>query len=157
RPIPARRVGARVISAWRVGVVVPARDEELLLGRCLTSVREAVACSGMPSDHVRVVVVADACRDATATLARRLLRGWGEVLEIDRGNAGWARREGAQLALDRFAMLPRRRLWLANTDADSAVPWSWLAEQLQLADAGAAAVAGVVGVDSFREHPPLVR
>jgi cellulose synthase/poly-beta-1,6-N-acetylglucosamine synthase-like glycosyltransferase len=145
------------MTRWHVGVIEPARDEELLLGRCLASVREAIACSGVPADRVRVVVVADACRDATAELAARLLRGWGEVLEIDRGSAGWARHEGVGVILDGFAMVPRRQVWLANTDADSAAPRSWLADQLQLADSGVAAVAGVVRVDSFRDHPPLVR
>ena len=33
-------------------------------------------------------------------------------------------------------------LWLANTDADSVVPWNWLIHQVDLADAGADLVLG---------------
>lgn len=145
------------MTMWRLGVVVPARDEELLLGRCLRSVQRAVARSGVPADRVQVVVVADACTDGTAGLAARLLDGRGEVLEIDKSSAGWARHLGAARVLERFAMVPRERLWLANTDADSTVPPSWLANQLELADLGVAAVAGIVKVDSFRDHPAVVR
>lgn len=145
------------MTMWRVGVVVPARDEELLLSRCLRSVQHAIACSGVPAGRVQVVVVADACSDGTADLAARLLDDRGEVLEIDKGSAGWARHLGAARVLEQFAMVPRERVWLANTDADSAVPPSWLADQLALADLGVAAVAGIVKVDSFRDHPAIVR
>jgi glycosyltransferase involved in cell wall biosynthesis len=144
------------MTEWRVGIVVPARNEDMLLARCLESVASARACSGVPVGRVRAVVVADACTDSTARLAARLLADWGEVVEIDEGSAGWARRAGTSRVLDRFAMVPHERIWLANTDADSAVPPSWLADQLRLADLGVAAVAGVVKVDSFHEHSDLV-
>ncbi len=51
-----------------VGVVIPAHDEEDLLPSCLDAVRLAAApLAGVP---VHVIVVADACTDRTAALAR---------------------------------------------------------------------------------------
>jgi glycosyltransferase involved in cell wall biosynthesis len=48
-----------------VGVIVPAHDEEELLPSCLASPRRAArALRG--THQVRLVVVADACRDRTA-------------------------------------------------------------------------------------------
>lgn len=46
-------------------VVVPAHDEELLLGRCINS----LLAQSYPADLMRIVVVADNCTDATATVA----------------------------------------------------------------------------------------
>jgi hypothetical protein len=40
-----------------------------------------------------------------------------------------------------------RHIWLANTDADTVVPADWLNVQLDLADHGADAVAGIVELD----------
>jgi glycosyltransferase involved in cell wall biosynthesis len=143
--------------AWCVGVIVPARNEELLLARCLRSVEQALACSGLPAGRTHTVVVADACTDRTAALASRMVASWGEVVVIDSGNVGRARRVGVSRLLERFAMVPRERLWLANTDADSAVPPSWIADQLERADMGIAAIAGVVDLDSFAEHSEIAR
>ena len=51
-----------------VGVVVPAHDEQDLLPSCLASLRRAArALHGTPA---HLVVVADACRDRTAGVAR---------------------------------------------------------------------------------------
>ncbi len=63
---------------------------------------------------------------------------------------------GAERALRRFASVPLHHIWFANTDADTVVPADWLVCHLRWAEAGAAAVAGVVEVDSFADHPPEV-
>jgi glycosyltransferase involved in cell wall biosynthesis len=141
------------VTGWCVGVVIPACNEERLLARCLRSVARAVAESDLVSDCTCVVVVADACADRTVSVATDILAGWGEVVEVDEGNVGRARRAGASRVLERFATERPDRLWLANTDADTTVPRSWLADQLRFADRGIAALAGVVKVDSFGEHP----
>lgn len=140
-----------------MGVVVPARNEEALLTRCLASIELAVAVGGLGGDCTHVVVVADACTDGTASLAARMLMGRGEVLEVDRGSVGYARRVGARRVLERFGGVPPAQIWLANTDADSAVSPTWLSRQLELAEQGATAVAGVVSVDSFAEHSDTTR
>ncbi len=111
-----------------VAVVIPARDEAELIGRCLDSIGDA-----------RVIVVADSCGDDTAAIARD--RG-AEVIEIDEANVGLARAIGCEAALR-----DPRVDWLACTDADSVVPSNWLTVQYKLAEQGVDAVVGTVRPD----------
>jgi glycosyltransferase involved in cell wall biosynthesis len=113
-----------------VAVVIPARDEQdggaAAVGAVLVS---AVAVAVRhPSVRVEVVVVADGCRDATASLARS---AGAAVVEIDAGNVGTARRVGCEWAFGRTSAPDR--LWIATTDADSIVPAGWLQAQLEAA------------------------
>jgi glycosyltransferase involved in cell wall biosynthesis len=133
-----------------IGVVVPAHDEEELLPACLAAVREAaeVVRAARPGTRVRVVVAADACRDATAALAR--LAG-AAVVRIGARSVGAARAAGVREVLRRNRP---ETLWLATTDADSVVPPHWLAEQLRYADRRWDAVAGTVTVADWAGHAP---
>lgn len=143
------------MTSWSVGVVIPARDEEERIGECLGALRAAAARVEERGDRVRVVVVADSCRDATAAIARSRVRGWGEVVEIDVGRAGAARAAGAAAYLEQLDG-PLETTWLASTDADTVVAETWIDHQLGLARLGVAGVAGIVAVDSFADHPPDV-
>ncbi|WP_236686813.1 glycosyltransferase [Cellulomonas sp. FA1] len=128
-----------------VAVVVPVRDEELLLARCLASVRTARrALLERGGCTVDVVVVLDACRDASADVVARF--GSVRVLETAAGDVGAARAAGVRSAL---AVRPvaAERTWLTCTDADSAVEPDWLLEHVRLADAGADVVVGTVHPD----------
>ena len=137
-------MGSALIA--RVGVVIPARDEEVLIGRCLESVREAASRVDVP---VTVVVVADGCLDRTAEVARSFP---GVVVrEIESSNVGTARATGAAEAIARGAD------WLANTDADSIVPPNWLSEQLALAATGVDVMVGTVRPDFAELSPEQVR
>lgn len=126
-----------------IAVVIPARDETELIGRCLESVlaakREVAA-----DIAVSITVVADRCTDDTADVARRY--PGVTVVEIDAGNVGVARATGVMLALEGNAVLPDR-VWIASTDADSAVPAGWLLEQARLARRGAGVMLGTVRPD----------
>jgi glycosyltransferase involved in cell wall biosynthesis len=122
----------------RVGVVIPARDEEQLIGACLESVRAASAALG-PRVTTSIIVVADGCLDATAAVAAAV--PGVRVLEIESSNVGTARGVGAREAMRRGAD------WIANTDADSRVPIDWLTRQLRLAQAGVDVVIGGVRPD----------
>ncbi len=139
---------------WHMAVLIPARDEEALLGRCLQSVQEARRRlpAGVTSD---VVVVSDRSVDGTLELAKQLLGSDGVALSTNAGQVGSARALAAKTALRRYRG-PQQRCWLANTDADCAVPPDWLLRQLEAAEGGATAIAGIVGVDSFAEHGPEV-
>lgn len=140
-----------------VGVVVPARDEEELLPACLAALRAACAHPRRRPTPVLVVVVADGCTDGTEALA---VAAGVAVVRRDRGagpgNVGAARAAGARWLLDRAAaagVVPER-LWLATTDADSAVPPDWLVVHEAAALAGADALVGTVLVDDWRGTPP---
>jgi len=141
---------ADAFAHWSVGIVVPARNEQSRIQRCLDSVLEAAAASG--AERAFVVVVADCCTDRTVSLAERTLGSRGRVIECDAAAPGTARRLGVDAVLAELRTVPRSRLWLANTDADSYVPTDWIHRQLQMADDGATAIAGIVAVDSFAAH-----
>jgi glycosyltransferase involved in cell wall biosynthesis len=155
-----------------VAVVIPAHDEEELLPACLASVREALAHPAVRPYRRSLVVVADACRDATADLAHR---AGAQVVLTSGRNVGAARRLGAAVALHhaRRAELANPTpagptgagwsgavgvgdVWLACTDADTVVPVGWVAGQLELAAAGADAVVGTVAVADWGGLPAAV-
>ncbi|MBO0921891.1 glycosyltransferase [Cellulomonas sp. zg-ZUI222] len=127
-----------------VAVVVPVRDEELLLGRCLTALdvarRTLLERTGCTAG---VVVVLDACRDASAQVAAR---HDVQTLRLLAGDVGAARRAGVAAALATAPTAPGGT-WLACTDADSEVAADWLVEHVRLADAGADVVVGTVHPD----------
>jgi len=125
-----------------VVVVVPAHDEELLIGAALDAVRVAAARIA-PQVPTSVVVVANGCTDRTAELAAA---AGATVLELATANVGAARAAGFAWALDRHV---RRtgRLWVATTDADSRVAPDWLVAQLDAAAAGAEAYLGTIVLD----------
>jgi len=144
----------QMTQSWHVDVLIPARNEEELLPRCLQSVLASLsALPGNTTAHI--IVVADSCTDHTPQIAAEMLRGRGTVLNAEVGAAGAARALAAQCALGRSCG-PLRRRWLANTDADCIVPPTWLADQITRARQGIEAIAGTVGVDDFAEHGPEV-
>jgi hypothetical protein len=101
-----------------------------------------------------VVVVLDQCTDQSRDVALAHLRPWDALVDTSLRNVGAARALGSQVALDH---LRRRGLgaassWLGHTDADTRVPSWWIARQLHYARS-ADAVAGVVRVDDWSQHP----
>jgi hypothetical protein len=141
-------------TPWHIAILIPARDEELLLTRCLRSVEHARAAlpAQVSSD---VVLVADRCSDNTLVMAQRFLRARGVAAASQYGIVGRARALAAEIALSRYSG-PLAHCWLANTDADCDLPATWLTDQLAFAQLGAEAVAGTVCVDSYDEHPSHV-
>ncbi len=139
---------------WHVCVLVPARDEEELLPRCLKSIIRASSYAGAMAT-ADIVVAVDRCADHTFDIAKEMTRGLGTVISTGAGIVGVARRLAARKALLRCSK-PLNRCWMANTDADSEVPNTWISDQLILAEKGIEAVAGTVSVDSFDEHDPIV-
>lgn len=134
-----------------LAVVVPARDEELLLPDCVASLRVAVdAVRAERGVEVLVVVVLDSCRDDSA---RALVsHPWARRVDVSVGNVGAARRAGAQVVLDELCDVSSHRIWLATTDADSQVPPGWLIGMVDLAASGTEVVVGTVTVDDWSPH-----
>ena len=104
-----------------IGVVIPAHNEARRLGRCLKAMTAAVAVARQSGHDVKVLVVLDRCVDGSANVAARYDV---DVLAVEAGSVGMARRLGAEWMLQRGAS------WLACTDADSQVPAHWLLSQL---------------------------
>jgi glycosyltransferase involved in cell wall biosynthesis len=141
-------------NRWHISVLIPARDEEDLLPRCLRSV--LAACRALERKVTWDVVIAvDRSKDRTLAIAQDLLGTDGSVIQVDAGVVGVARATAAKVALLRQPP-HTARVWLANTDADCSVPANWLSEQLRMAKLGVEAVAGIVDVDSFKEHDSCV-
>ena len=122
-----------------IGVVVPANNEAGLIERCIDALRQAARHPAVHGEEVRILVVADACTDATEQLA--LARGI-ECIAIEARNVGIARATGAS------ALIAQGARWLAFTDADSVVDPDWLSRQLETS---VDAVCGVVRVDDWSD------
>ncbi|WP_025128958.1 glycosyltransferase family 2 protein [Pseudomonas sp. PH1b] len=123
-----------------IAVIIPAHNEEQLLGRCLRALAQATLGASVSGEEVQTVVVLDDCSDASEAVARA---HGVEVLKVVARNVGQARRAGAALMLERGAR------WLAFTDADSCVPADWLLCQLAFA---ADAVCGTVHIEAWQPH-----
>ncbi|MFF7196114.1 glycosyltransferase [Streptomyces sp. NPDC008079] len=125
-----------------IAVVIPAHNEEALLPAALEAVAAAARHPALAAVRIRTVVVADSCRDGTARIAHR---AGALVVPVGFRSPGRARATGAEHALAEIAV-PHERVWLATTDADSAVPPHWLAHHSALACDGWDAVVGTVTV-----------
>ncbi|RKR74845.1 glycosyl transferase family 2 [Frondihabitans australicus] len=132
-----------------VAVVVPARDEAALICPCLDSLiaaRAEVAVTH-PAVDVTIVVVADACADATEEIVRSYGDRGVDLAVVRVGRVGVARGIGIRRSLSSGDGPALRSAWIANTDADSVVPALWLTHQVELADAGADVMVGTVRPD----------
>lgn len=128
-----------------IGVLVPAHNEEHVLGACLHSLREAARHPDLAGEAICILVVLDACTDGSRSVA---LSMGAEILHVNQRNVGHARRVGARQLLRQGAR------WLACTDADSSVSADWLVRQLAF---NAEAVCGTVRVDDWSQHAEHVR
>jgi glycosyltransferase involved in cell wall biosynthesis len=132
----------------RMAVVVPAHNEAGLLTACLDGLAVAArTAGGVP---VEIIVVADACTDATGAVARA---AGATVVTTTARNVGAARAAGMRHAMRHGSA----GLWLSTTDADSRVPAGWLTWQLRHAGAGADLVAGTVVVRDWTGWPDGMR
>jgi hypothetical protein len=124
-------------------VVIPACNEEETIGECLHTIGNAVRRLHLQRNDVRVhvVVVIDSCTDATELIARAV--PGIDAVATDCRSVGQSRALGTQRVLE-GARLPPDQVWLANTDADSRVPATWLTTMLADAEQGYDLVLGTV-------------
>lgn len=153
---PAPPAGGRGID--RVAVVMPAHNEDQHLGRALRALQLAADALGRhrPDVAAGITVVLDSCTDRSAQVTARYVSSDPRfaALHVRLRSTGASRAAGAQAA----GINPADgRMWLANTDADSAVPENWLVRQLELADSGADAVLGSVEPDPSGMDPGILR
>lgn len=134
-------------------VVVPARDEEALVGGCIEAL---CAQRGMPAIGWEILLILDGCLDGTATRARAaLLEESGPLLHevaVSGRGAGGARAHGMDIACARLESVGRPDGLIATTDADSRVAPDWLVRQLEAVEAGAEAIGGRISLDLDLDH-----
>jgi glycosyltransferase involved in cell wall biosynthesis len=144
-----------------LGVVIPVHNEAELLGDAVSALGEAFAALRHVNILTRLVIVFDACRDASASVAR----AWEEqvsrrsplivsAITCDANNVGLARNLGCAVVLKKWRELDPTRIWIATTDADSRVPRGWLRAQVRRHESGADVWAGRVCV---RDYEPKYR
>jgi glycosyltransferase involved in cell wall biosynthesis len=151
-PLSSRRINA-------IGVTIPVHNEDQRLGRALESLNHAFAEFADSGVVLQVVIVLDACRDASEAVVREWRRGVeqrGEfrvdTLECAFENVGRARALGCDHLLRAFQGVPLSTIWLATSDADSRVPRRWLAAQINQYMKGADAWVGRVSVSDWHRQ-----
>src|SRR5215470_1909517 len=100
-------------QAPKFSIVVPARDEERFIGRCLEAIR--VAAEAYPG-HVEVIVALNRCTDRTEEIARSF---GARIIEVDGKNLSVIRNAAARVATGEI---------LITIDADSFMSPNMLAE-----------------------------
>ncbi len=130
-------------------VVVPARDEAPRISACLHALS---AQHDMPAGSYEVIVILDGCLDHTHQVIERtkpfLRPAVHAVTLMGSQGVGRARRLGMDIAHRRLTEIGAGHALIASTDADSAVARDWLSAQLALAKEGAAAIGGLIELDS---------
>lgn len=147
----------RVRNGFSLVVVVPVRNEEQRLERCLSALdrtRQCVLADPGQVASVKVVVVLDRCTDGSADIAAA--RSWLDIVVTDHGRVGAARASGVATALSRSDH-PLASTWIACTDGDSAVPANWLQTHLMHARAGVDLLLGMVRPDPRELGPSALR
>ncbi len=144
-----------VPTPFAVHVVIPAHNEAALIGRCLTSVRDAAArlfdSTGVAAT---VVVVADSCTDSTVEVANQ---HGVDVLLLQARCVGRARDAGVRHVLAGSGPSDGSRVWVAMTDADSTVTPDWLKAQHRSATDGIGLWIGSVQPDPVSISAPVLR
>ena len=128
-----------------IGIIVPAHNEEDFLDDCIKSLIAAAGHEDLGGEPVRILIMLDHCSDDSARIAQDHAVS---TYVCNHRNVGMTRAAGAQRMLEQGAR------WLAFTDADTVVPYAWLADQISF---GADAVCGIVQVDDWSEHSEQVR
>ena len=106
-------------------MVIPAHNQADTVAQCILSIFAANSHTGW-RNSLWIVVVADACRDRTAKIARAAVGAFGEVLEVAVQSRGTARLIGTGAVREHFYHKPRHAVLLANADADTCVPREWI-------------------------------
>ena len=129
--------------ALRACVVVPARDEEALIGPCLHALATQ---TGVAPEEYEVLLVLDRCTDDTEAHARKIGESYPSLrlafLDGPGEGSGPARRVGMDVACARLLQAERPEGLIASTDADTVVAPDWLAAQLTAVSEGARAIGG---------------
>ena len=125
--VPVPRAPSKIRA---VGIVIPARNQSDTIAKSVLSIFAANSYSGW-RNSLWIVVVADACTDATAKVARDAIGAFGEVLEVTARSLQTAHRIGASSVIEHFRNMPRHALLLAGVDAGTELRCDWMSTKLQ--------------------------
>lgn len=142
--------GPRRAPVSAAAVIIPAHDEQELLGACLDVLEPAARHAREAGLHVLTIVIADACTDSTRATARaRATR----CLTANGRNVGAARALGTAHALAELARegYDPAQVYLLHTDADTLVPTDWITRHVRAATRHDA-VLGPVEVRDWSER-----
>lgn len=131
------------IPIGEIAVVVPARNEARLLPRAILALEETMARLSQTAPQLRTTLTV--VLDSTTDNSTQILAAHPQVhvVSVDFGCVGAVRNAGIAAAVATSGVEPAR-LWVANTDADSAVPPHWLARHHAFATTGADLLLGTV-------------
>ncbi|MFM1793710.1 MAG: hypothetical protein RL642_95, partial [Bacteroidota bacterium] len=102
-------------STEKVTVIIPARNEEANIGRCLDSLLQ----QSLPTDQREIIVVDDGSTDTTATLVESYAEKGVRLLTLT-DEAG-----GKKAALAKGIAAAKHGI-IVTTDADCTYPANWL-------------------------------
>ena len=139
-------------AGLRVSVIIPAKDEAANVPATLAALAAQTDLHGqpLPPQSFEVIVLANNCTDATATVLRQQARRWPHLalhtaelrLPASQAHVGCARRLLMDAACARLEAVGQSGGIIASTDADTCVAPTWLAAiQIEVAT-GADAVGG---------------
>jgi Glycosyl transferase family 2 len=113
-----------------VGIVIPAHNHAGTIAQCIASIFAANSYCGW-HNALWIVVVADACTDDTAKVAREALGAFGQALEICARSGQLAHEVGVAAVMEHFRGVPRHTLLLTSTSATAALPRERIDAQLK--------------------------
>jgi hypothetical protein len=125
QPVP--RLASKIQA---IGIVISAQDQSETIAKSILSIFAANSYSGW-RNSLWIVVVADACKDDTARVARDVIGAFGEVLEVSARSPQTAHRIGASSVIDHFHDIPRHALLLASVEPGTELGRDWMDAKLQ--------------------------
>jgi 1,2-diacylglycerol 3-beta-glucosyltransferase len=136
-------------GAGRVMVVIPAHNEELLIGRCVATLRNQT----YPAERFGILVVADNCTDQTARVAAGAGASVLERVDATRRGKGWALQFAIETLLAR-AEAPRA---VIIVDADGECDPRLLETLTGVMNTGALVVQAENALDGGGSHRATLR
>lgn len=109
----------------KISILIPARNEEKNIGRCLQS----ILANHYPEDLLEIIVINDFSDDDTAIIATEILKKQnGRVLSLGSYLSKEARLNSYKKKALEIAIGEASGDWIITTDADCTVPPQWLAK-----------------------------
>ncbi|MBM3329049.1 MAG: glycosyltransferase [Calditrichaeota bacterium] len=155
--VSALTLGMRRLQSSKTGecptaaVLVAARNEEVVIGRCV----EALRSQDYPADHLEIVILDDDSTDRTAKIVAKTIAGFPRIRLLPAGTVrrGMSPKKSALLT----GIAATTGEIILTTDADCVPPPGWVAGMVALFVPDVVAVAGFSPVTSRTGNFDLAR